>query len=382
MRKICLLFMLATLKMSAQPAFIPEDLSYDFRITKEDLGIKGNISFMSQHVRWVKPEFEPSEACYAFDTDIYEEQHYINGYSAPLKGHSPCINLLKNQTYALNFSKDGQVTFFAWQTPKVASTSQFFMYAARPTESATYFYAANQTIDSVICKSFDFDKKFYLLYDSQGRVVEKKVLIDPKSTETVYPTTYEYDSQGRVVKVTTIPTYKGKPRKHVQTRNYEYSQEDGKLVVSSVCVCLNENHNKERKTQWVYDANNRLINHNVSVFKINSDKLYFIQSFTYKYNESGQLTQINGNGLNIDGSINSALMNIQQLQESFGLEETTTYTYNEHGDIEEVRHTKANSINITTYQYKYDSHGNWIEKKISSNDGLVALFTRDITYWE
>lgn len=46
MKKIALFAFVAVFTVQsafAQPSFVPEDLSYDFRITRDDLGLKGYI---------------------------------------------------------------------------------------------------------------------------------------------------------------------------------------------------------------------------------------------------------------------------------------------------------------------------------------------------
>lgn len=377
------IFLLATSSAKAQPTFVPDDLSYDLRIHQRDIGLVGKVSSMGQFVKWTNSDFEPSEACYEYDTDVYEEQHYINGYAYPLKGHTPCIDLLKEQMFSLHFSDEGYATFFYWGTPKVESNSQFFKYGPRDSDEATYNWSDNHTIKSIDCKSFGFDKKFQLSYDNQGRLVEKGVLMDRKSSEFVYPTTYEYDSQGRVIKATTTPTHKGKPSKHIQTRNYNYSYEGTNLVVTSVCACLNEDHNKERRTRWVYDSNNHLIEQRIDIYGIKNNKVYYSKIVINEYDEDGQLVKTNKNSLNIGGYYGATTPDIaENLLINNGKKIVTTFAYNDHGDLEEVQTSSTGIINITNYEYNYDSQGNWVRRTMTIDDVLASVVTREIHYQE
>lgn len=36
---------------------------------------------------------------------------------------------------------------------------------------------------------------------------------------------------------------------------------------------------------------------------------------------------------------------------------------------------------VTTYTYKYDSHGNWISMTSSSGNGEPSVYIREITYY-
>lgn len=68
----------------AQPSFVPEDLSYDFRITRDDLGLKGNIKSVIYDVSSMNtaPANYIHLTIYGdFDNKIYEEtQEPSNDY--------------------------------------------------------------------------------------------------------------------------------------------------------------------------------------------------------------------------------------------------------------------------------------------------------------
>ena len=72
--------------------------------------------------------------------------------------------------------------------------------------------------------------------------------------------------------------------------------------------------------------------------------------------------------------------------------ETITYTYNEHGDVtsETTVNSEVNSEDyLTTYEYEYDSKGNWtkctatsrVTRPANSNDPYVWTQNREITYY-
>ena len=87
------------------------------------------------------------------------------------------------------------------------------------------------------------------------------------------------------------------------------------------------------------------------------------------------------------------------LERNFGFEHTKTRVYNEHGDNveerEEFRENPATSTSnrlegsrlpedsVRRYAYKYDSHGNWIERITTWGDGSSSSTTRrTLTYYD
>lgn len=73
------------------------------------------------------------------------------------------------------------------------------------------------------------------------------------------------------------------------------------------------------------------------------------------------------------------------IKESYQDEHVVTYTYNEQGDIAQIQrdpngnwYYDKGKVTTTSYTYKYDSHGNWIEQYIN---GCLDII-RKITYYE
>jgi hypothetical protein len=69
-------------------------------------------------------------------------------------------------------------------------------------------------------------------------------------------------------------------------------------------------------------------------------------------------------------------------KESYQDKHVVTYTYNEQGDIalmeENSNGTNQGKVTKTSYTYKYDSHGNWIEQY----RGKTLIIIRIINYYE
>jgi hypothetical protein len=63
----------------------------------------------------------------------------------------------------------------------------------------------------------------------------------------------------------------------------------------------------------------------------------------------------------------------------------TQYSYNEHGFYSEIRRTQTDpqgvtSLVTTTFQYKYDTQGNWVERQEFQNNHLHCRLERQILY--
>ena len=75
----------------------------------------------------------------------------------------------------------------------------------------------------------------------------------------------------------------------------------------------------------------------------------------------------------------------QVIRETHSDKLVVTFTYNEHGDVEQIREDPNGNcfynhgeVTTTTYTYKYDSHGNWTEQYINGQLYII----RKITYYE
>ena len=379
---ISIILLLSGLGCYAQPSFVPEDLSYDFRISKEDLGIKGNVKTVSQsntRTSTASPNIIGIVLYGYFDFNIYEEGrdvYYDNNFMTPI------FPTLKDGGFTCEFARSSNyVESIRWTyKPRhhgYIYPEMFFDYH--------YKYDSDNKVVSVITDG-DYKKSFFFKYEN-GLLVEKEV--NSFNNEVVYPTTYKYDSNGRVVEVITIPTCRGKKNGNPSIRSYSYSEEGDKIKVKSTCSNVKlvlADSKRNRNSEWIYDKNGKLLESEIYVTKkdgkafraSSGQQLVFTKiKSNYTYNQHGQMIKRNDVYSDKPGLMNATLDHFKK----------TIYEYDTYGSLVmklenfSTRFSEIGSV-LTTFKYEYDSNGNWITKKTYINDILTTITTREITYWD
>ena len=378
MKRIAILLfaVITILDSTAQPTFIPEDLSYDFRITKIDLGLKGNIKSISQEVS----NMNTAPANYihlvlyqGFNKKIFEEtQEPVNDY---MKFRTPIITQL--QGFTCDFANgSNNIENVSWTTFHGLNSFNYY-----------YTYDTNNNITSVITDG-KYKKSFLLTYEN-SRLIKKDV--ECKVDEEVYPSSYKYDSQGRVIEVISIPTHKGKENGDPSIRTYTYSAEGDKTKVVSTCSNYKfvfGEAKRNRESYWIYDNNGLLVESEMCVTKKNgkpfrassgNQAIYTKIHSTYEYNSQGKLKTRNDDYFDEEGGMFSS--------GAYSCNKKITYSYDSNGNIvrqQEHYYTPYSELGTVLYKfsYEYDSHDNWISKEAYVNGVLQSITTREITYWE
>lgn len=371
MRKYFFILTIFTVQcLIAQPSFVPVDLSYDFRITREDLGLKGNVKSVSQEISNVstsRANYIHLSLYHNFDKNIFEETQE-QGYDY-MKFRTPIYAQLSGFTCKFA-NASNNVESIRW-----SYSGRLFDYH--------YKYDANNNIISVITDE-EYKKAFSFTYEN-GYLIKKDV--ECQLDEKVYPSSYKYDSQGRVIEVISIPTRKGKERGDASNRTYAYSTEGDKLKVVSTCSdyqYVYHEPKRNRNSFWIYDNNDLLVESEMYVTKkdgepfraSSGDKTVYTQIHsTYQYNSQGKLTTRNDDFYDKDGGMFSS--------GSRSCSRKTTYSYDSNGNIvrKQENYSDLGTV-LYKYSYDYDSNGNWISKETYVNGVLQSLTTREITYWE
>lgn len=371
----------------AQSFFVPEDLSYDFRISKEDVGVKGNVKKVSQS--YTNTRTSPPNKIgirlygdYNFDSNIYEEGrdvYYDKNYRTPIfatfyDGGFTC-EFARSSNFVESIRWTYRQRHGGYIGPEI-----FFDYH--------YKYDSDNKIISVITDD-EYKKSFFFKYEN-GLLVEKEVN-SFNNDEEVYPTTYKYDAQGRIVEVVTIPTHRGKKNGDPSIRSYSYSAEGDNTIVKSTCsnvkLVMGE-AKRNRISKWIYNKNGKLLESEIYVTKKNgktfrassgSDNIFTRIKSTYTYNQSGQIIKRDDVYSDNPGFMSGSFSHFKK----------TTYEYDSHGSlVMEIENYSAGYSNsnigtvLTSFKYEYDTNGNWIRKKTYINDVLIEITTRDITYWD
>lgn len=118
------------------------------------------------------------------------------------------------------------------------------------------------------------------------------------------------------------------------------------------------------------------------IMSIQSEYGVYNQSISYTYNFSNQLTDAfynNGNGLGLYFKYDKDRLVSVDSPNFWGNSRDLSikFEYNKNGDIESVTSTgkkgRSESARKTTFEYKYDSHNNWIERK-----GTVTFISGEV----
>lgn len=377
-----IILVLSGLGCFAQPSFVPEDLSYDFRISKEDLGVKGNVKTISQDITYTQtssPNITDIQLYGDFDSNIYEEERDVYNNK---NFRTPIFPTFKDFGFACEFARSSNfVESIRWT---VRYNDGIFPIPEIIVFDYHYKYDSDNKILSVITDG-DYKKSFSFKYEN-GLLVEKEVN-SFKNNETDYPTTYKYDAQGRIVEVITIPSH-GNP----STRSYSYLVEGDKTIVESTCNNVKlvvPDPKRNRISKWVYNKNGKLLESEIYVTKKNGksfrassgkQRIFTKIKTTYTYNQSGQIVKRDDVYSDKIGIFNTTIeSDLDQFKQ-------TTYEYDSHGSlvmqIENISTILSEKgTTVTSFKYEYDSNGNWIRKSKYINDVLTAITTRKITYW-
>lgn len=201
-------------------------------------------------------------------------------------------------------------------------------------------------------------KKIYT-YDSSNRLKKMEFIILNSDGKQV--STYEYNRKGRLIKqIDEIHFENNSSDKQITVYKTVKFDNNGRILKSLV-------ETDDKKNDYyilnTYDQKgNRLSN---EIYDMN-DKLKY--SFLYTYNERGDV-----------------LTEKSKLALSGGQMEEKKYTYDEKGNMLSVSYTisamgQSNSSNAT-YEYTFDSKGNWIERVCIESKTKRTYTKRMIEYY-
>lgn len=375
MRHLLTLFLLCSvLKISAQPSFVPEDLSYNFCITKGDLGLKGNVKTFSQEVITINTS--PANTTYTtptlfdFDTNIYEEiKDNDRLYRTPI-----ISDLLKGGFCCQFLPNSDNLDWIHWEYNLLIV---HFKYNYDKEGNIISISASDDNDGDTNLPAGNYKKTFSFVYEN-GLLKEKNV--ECNADEQVFPTTYKYDNEGRVIEATSIASRKGKPVKFPFkkpiVRTYTYAPNGEFSTVTSEGAKLYDLFKyRYRKTTWVYDKNGKLVVSTSELMKDDGKPIKTKEGFTflssmYLYDEQGRIDK------EIMGK--TCETTFSRIEEGT----TTRYKYDDNGNVlmKTTKYSNNRAV-VTRFTYEYDSNGNWISRNMYVNDILTTITNREISYW-
>ncbi len=218
------------------------------------------------------------------------------------------------------------------------------------------------TTCTVIDSVPDWDEKSVALYDKQGLCVETRNY--SKLYDTLYQKSlYTYNDEKLIAEIYETG-FKGQFLSR-STFTYDYE----KRQIQMDFVYTDEGANLVRN--YSYDEHGHLTSYNVIYPQC--EKPTQACTTVNKYDSEGR-------------KISSTT-----IQEKMGEKKTytTTYLYNENGDVAEYKsvcNDNGNVLRHRRFTYRYDEHGNWTEQRAEHIDGILpmgnTITVREIEYYD
>jgi hypothetical protein len=288
-------------------------------------------------------------------------------------------------------------------------------------------YDCNYTIISGKVKATATMGKVIIFYDTTGNVTDKKVydskgilldhnqkkynanrklILDIDSNST-YPLTnklsYKYDSLGNctesiwynpdnTIKMQTAYIFDSAGR---ETERYEYKGDElnYKILITydkneswSKMIYVTAGGEFDGKTEYMFDSIGNVIDK-----KIYDHSLSLKSQYTYQYDGKGNMTRYEniddmddlfGFEINTYDSLGRKIHKYEKTSWD-GKLSTDDYMYDEKGNLIYDKYEEVNSYKTTVYSYEYiyDSEGNWTDKINYTNKAPTAYTKREISYY-
>ena len=336
--------------------FVPEDLSYDFAFSCKDLNLKGRVKSIDQSSAFSSaPGLRIGNGEYwkcCFYLDVYEDRDYTDIETAAYG--TPNYRYITHLPFYIEFLQDGRVD-------KYGDNEEDLQYWF------SYQYDDNKRVKSVKRNgTYGFDKEY--IYTYTNNLIVAKDIKAGYQYKHILPSTYKYDDEGRVSEVVTqLLNSKGKVI-DTYVRTYEYKTEGE--IFNVFCDRVINPKKEHYETYWSYDSKGRLVEYLiVHDHKKNGKEEY---SSKFEYDDNNRIKK-------------------EYIEYPEGRYEND-YSYDQQGNVSEIQSNRIYKsaldprvrkvLTIYTYQYDYDTHGNWTKMKIFENSVFKSETTRIITYWE
>ncbi len=210
-------------------------------------------------------------------------------------------------------------------------------------EKATYTYTPNGEVYNVT--DLENGITYQYSYDGKGVILNERAMKDGK---THYNKSYDYDEQGRIIeKRITLP----ESNTDSYCITYEYNDDGSIHKTHNLYIGLSNTYN--------YDVIGRLTTDTLSYpSETLIEKNYYYQNYT------------------VNGKTNFS-SNIQKVQETInGIEYSTSYTYDEKGNITRIYYSFSNATSKNIY-YQYDSQ-NQLVREDNQILGYTYIYNYDL----
>ncbi len=212
-----------------------------------------------------------------------------------------------------------------------------------------------------------------VMFDKNNNPIKKTVYEERYTNWTIY----EYNKKGDVIEKR---EFRGEEptEDNIQTvTTYEYDEKGYKLLETK--STLYSTSIADKRNVFTYDFENREVKEQ-NFINGNTSYVYYI----YKFDEKGLLKSFKKYSTATDSKSATYRYEYnekgQLIKENFSDDFTgeLLFTYNEQGYVTERDYV---SSHLTSYEYKFDDRGNWIEKKMYELDKLISIYVREIEYY-
>jgi|GEM_PF-5148242 len=249
-----------------------------------------------------------------------------------------------------------------------------------------------------------FREDYTMSFNSTGLVISSTGMDPDKTQEAQWNREYQYDSLGRIIRL----SYGSTP-----LRLYTYDSLTQKLKHISHIGSSGRPDMPESKESFFYNAKGRLIRKTDTDYHSNTEA--YTVTYLYTYDAKGRIIKESKSFMN-SLAISSVLSytyargqtlitettheanvpefyrmldsagRLMECGEKFGREKThstfITYSYHANNDVDTEKHYLYGSLNSTiSYQYEYDTNGNWTKMITFLNHEPHCIHLREITYY-
>lgn len=283
--------------------------------------------------------------------------------------------------------------FSAWTQPHTyTSLSEIELKGKVKTISYESFTASSEKDGKIqnIVRGGNFNRSRINFYNPEGYLEKEetyKIAGVPEDTALIHISRYLYE-EGRVVKIIHNGTYEELNNPDfidyyvdfIYTNDSVYSRVEADDFLSDSIII------KGSQRSYSISKNLHTIIQGEPAFPFSLTKISFDDSgrkISTIYKQRGKLNATTRFFYRTDSSIKPEYA--ERFDEDSGMKTKVQYMYNELNDLIAV--IQIDEVNLTnktsTYEYDYDLHDNWVEKRSLDEYGqLKSLVRRTITYWD
>jgi len=265
------------------------------------------------------------------------------------------FNQLGNLTLSKEFLANGDIrkeTSYTYdKRDRLLDLREIDHYGKGSVLEYNYSYNSQDSITQLVIRKNDFKRTYKIERDEDNRPIKREII----QNDTISTYNARYDSNNNLISESEFD-YENKPIRLVERSfNSQNLKEREKITQYSDWDTI------EAENKYFYNKNNKKI---VEQFNIENDSTF--DETKYKYHKNGKLKE----STTVIGDDEFILVEKNQ--------------YNENGDLTEkiVKTSDGETNDVWSYDFKYDSENNWIEKIEFKNDKPLRILKRTIDYYK